>query len=103
MIATQIPAEEEILHAIPIGYVVDQEQGQTDPRGIHGNTLGARVHVITIPQTQTMNLLKVLDWCHVTVKAKVATPYAAALAVLNEEEMNFLRFYFNMQLEMMKE
>ena len=88
MIATQIPAEEEILHAIPIGYVVDQEQGQTDPRGIHGNTLGARVHVITIPQTQTMNLLKVLDWCHVTVKAKVATPYAAALAVLNEEEMN---------------
>lgn len=23
--------------------------------------------------------------------------------ILNEEEMNFLRFYFNMQLEMMKE
>ena len=88
MLATQIPADEQILHAIPIGYVVDQEQGRTDPRGIHGNTLGARIHVITIPETQTMNLLKVLDWCHVSVIAKVATPYASALAVLNEDEMN---------------
>ena len=88
MLANQIPIDEEILHAIPICYVVDHEQGRTDPRGIHGNTLGARIHVITIPQTQSMNLLKVLDWCHVTVAAKVATPYACALAVLNEEEMN---------------
>ena len=88
MLATQIPADEEILHAIPVGYSVDNEQGRSDPRGIHGNTLGARVHVITIPETQTMNLLKVLDWCHVTVAAKVATPYASALAVLNEDEMD---------------
>lgn len=88
MLSTQIPADEEILHAIPIGYAVDEEHGSSDPRGIHGHTLGARLHVITIPQTQTMNLLKVLDWCHVTVAAKVATPYASALAVLNEDEMD---------------
>ena len=88
MLSTQIPADEEILHAIPVGYSVDHEQGRSDPRGIHGNTLGARVHVITIPETQTMNLLKVLDWCHVTIAAKVATPYASALAVLNEDEMD---------------
>lgn len=88
MLATQVPVGEEILHAIPIGYAVDHEQGRTDPQGIHGHTLGARVHVITIPETQTMNLLKVLDWCHVTVAAKVATPYASALAVLNESEMD---------------
>ena len=88
MLASQIPADEEILHAIPVGYSVDHEQGRSDPRGIHGNTLGARIHVITIPETQTMNLLKVLDWCHITVAAKVATPYASALAVLNEDEMD---------------
>ena len=88
MLSTQIPVGEEILHAIPVGYSVDHEKGRSDPRGIHGNTLGARIHVITIPETQTMNLLKVLDWCHVTVAAKVATPYASALAVLNEDEMD---------------
>ena len=88
MLSTQVPVGEEILHTIPVGYVVDHEQGRSDPRGIHGNTLGARIHVITIPETQTMNLLKVLDWCHVTVAAKVATPYASALAVLNEDEID---------------
>ena len=88
MLKNQIAAGEEVLHAIPIGYVVDHEQGQTDPRGLHGNTLGARLHVITIPETQTLNLLKVLDWCHVNVATKVATPYAAALSVLGEDELD---------------
>lgn len=87
MLNTHIPPDEEILHVIPIGYSVNHEHGRTDPCGIYGHTLGARIHVITIPQTQVMNLLKVLDWCHVTVLAKVATPYASALAVLSEEEM----------------
>lgn len=88
IITSQIPADEEILHAIPVGYTVDQEHGRSDPRGIHGKTLGARIHVITIPQTQILNLLKVLDWCHVTVAGKVATPYASALSVLTEDEMD---------------
>ena len=88
MLRTHIPPTEEILHVIPVGYTVDQEEGRTDPRGIHGNTLGARIHVITIPETQTLNLLKVLDWCHVTIAGKVATPYASALAVLDEDEMD---------------
>ena len=88
MLRNQIPMGEEVLHAIPIGYVVDKEQGRTDPRGLHGNTLGARLHVITIPETQTLNLLKVLDWCHVNVAVKVATPYAGALSVLSDDEMD---------------
>lgn len=88
IIKSQIPADEEILHAIPVGYTVDEEHGRSDPRGIHGKTLGARIHVITIPQTQILNLLKVLDWCHVTVVGKVATPYASALSVLTEDEMD---------------
>jgi len=87
MLNTRIPPDEEILHVVPIGYSVNHEKGRLDPCGIYGNTLGARIHVITIPQTQVMNLLQVLDWCHVTVIAKVATPYASALAVLSEEEM----------------
>jgi len=88
MLKNQIPVGEEVLHAIPVGYVVDKEQGHTDPRGLHGNTLGAWLHVITIPETQTLNLLTVLDWCHVNVAVKVATPYASALAVLTEDEMD---------------
>jgi cell division protein FtsA len=77
---------EEVLHAFPLGYVLDKEQGCVDPRGLDARILGAYVHVITIPEAQLRNLVLVLDRCHVTVETKVATPYAGALAVLSDEE-----------------
>ena len=86
IVATHVPTGEEVLHAFPLGYVLDKEQGHTDPRGVYATTLGAHIHVVTLPQTQAMNLLTVLDRCHVSVMMKVATPYASALAVLSDEE-----------------
>ncbi len=81
-----VPVGEEVLHAFPLGYVVDKDQGSTDPRGIFASTLGAHVHMITMPETQNMNLLTVLDRCHVAVQMKVATPYASGLSVLTDDE-----------------
>ena len=86
IVSTHVPAGEEVLHAFPLGYVLDKEQGHSDPRGVYATTLGAHVHVVCLPQTQAMNLLTVLDRCHVSVTMKVATPYASALAVLSDEE-----------------
>ena len=86
IIYTHVPTGEEVLHAFPLGYVLDKEQGASDPRGVYATTLGAHIHVVTLPQTQAMNLLTVLDRCHVSVMMKVATPYASALAVLSDEE-----------------
>ena len=85
-IKRDISADESILHLTPSGYTVDNEQNIADPRGLYANTLKAHVHAITIPETQLRNLLMVLDRCHVSIDRKVATPYAAALAVLTEEE-----------------
>ena len=86
IVAQYVPVGEEVLHAFPLGYVVDKDQGMTDPRGIFASTLGAHVHMVTLPETQNMNLLTVLDRCHVSVQMKVATPYASALAVLTDDE-----------------
>ena len=86
IVLNHVPQGEEVLHAFPLGYVLDKEQGHTDPRGVYASTLGAHVHIVTLPETQTMNLLTVLDRCHVSVAMKVATPYAAALSVLSDEE-----------------
>ena len=86
IVSNHVPQGEEVLHAFPLGYVLDKEQGHTDPRGVYASTLGAHVHIVTLPETQTMNLLTVLDRCHVSVAMKVATPYAAALSVLSDEE-----------------
>ena len=86
IVSNHVPQGEEVIHAFPLGYVLDKEQGHTDPRGVYASTLGAHVHIVTLPETQTMNLLTVLDRCHVSVMMKVATPYAAALSVLSDEE-----------------
>ncbi|MDY6407362.1 MAG: cell division protein FtsA [Pseudomonadota bacterium] len=85
-ILSSVPADEEVIHKIPLSYTVGKDQGLLDPRGLYGNTLKAYVHVITIPETHLRNLVTVLDRCHVGIDKKVATPYATALAVLTEEE-----------------
>lgn len=85
-VIVSVPPEEEVIHTFPLDYAVDGETGVYDPRGLYGNKLGARVHLVTLPETQSKNLLLVLDRCHVSVERKVATPYASALAVLSDEE-----------------
>ncbi len=77
---------EEVLHAFPLGYMVDKESGIIDPRGLDARMLGVHIHVMTMPEAQLKNLVLVLDRCHVTIDMKVATPYASALAVLSDEE-----------------
>lgn len=86
IVAQYVPVGEEVLHAFPLAYVVDKDQANNDPRGIFASTLGAHVHMITIPETQNMNLLTVLDRCHVSIQMKVATPYASGLAILTDDE-----------------
>lgn len=78
--------EYEIIHRFPLSYTVDGEKGIVDPRGQYGRKLGVHLHVITLPESQSRNLLMVLDRCHVSIDAKVATPYASGLAVLSDEE-----------------
>ena len=85
-IIASVPADEEVIHKIPLSYTVGKDQGLSDPRGLYGTNLKAHVHVITVPETHLKNLVTVLDRCHVGIDKKVATPYATGLAVLTEEE-----------------
>lgn len=84
-IAKHIQAGEEVLHSFPLSYVVNSEQG-VEPRGMYGPKLGVHMHVVFLPESSSRNLVAVLDRCHVSVEMKVASPYAAALAVISDEE-----------------
>lgn len=86
VIEAEATGDEEIIHAFPLEYVVDDERGVSEPRGLYGRKLGVYVHLVMLPESQSRNLVTVLDRCHVQIDMKVATPYAAALAVLSEEE-----------------
>lgn len=78
---------DEILHCIPTEYRLDDAFDIRDPRGLFGDTLSVSLHKISTPPAPVRNMNAVLEQCHLTCARKVASPYAAGLACLREEEM----------------
>jgi cell division protein FtsA len=75
-----------VLHALPTGFALDATRGINDPHGMVGETLGVDMHVVSSDQNATRNLMLAVERCHLDVEAVVATPYAAGLAALVEDE-----------------
>src|SRR6476659_4541314 len=75
-----------VLHAHPALYTIDRAQGVHQPIGLHANRLGVDIHVIAADPSPLRNIDTVIRSAHLGVKAIVASPIAAALACLNEEE-----------------
>src|SRR3569832_1056091 len=75
-----------VLHAHPALYTIDRAQGVQQPIGLYANRLGVDIHVIAADPSPLRNIDTVLRSAHLGVKAIVASPIAAALACLSEEE-----------------
>ncbi|MGE3713050.1 MAG: cell division protein FtsA [Alphaproteobacteria bacterium] len=79
-------SELEIIHCIPVSYYLDGAKGITDPRKMYGKKLGADLHMITGLPSVTRNLAHCIGRCHLNVDEYIASPYASALSVLEEDE-----------------
>src|SRR5574338_908113 len=75
-----------VLHAHPALYTIDRAQGVQQPIGLFANRLGVDIHVIAADPAPLRNVDTVIRSAHLGVKAIVASPIAAALACLSEEE-----------------
>jgi cell division protein FtsA len=75
-----------VLHSLPIGYSIDGGNGIRDPRGMLGSRFGVDMHVATTDVAAARNLMLVVECCHLTVEAMVASPYVAGLSVLADDE-----------------
>jgi cell division protein FtsA len=76
----------EIIHAIPLTYTIDQNQGIRDPRGMFGDQMALKLHVLQTPLSPLRNLATCIHRCHLDIAGFVVTPYASALGVLSEDE-----------------
>ncbi len=76
-----------VLHAIPTSFTLDGTPGIRHPKGMIGDELGADMHIASCDTAAARNLMLVVERCHLSIEAMVATPYAAALSVLTEDEM----------------
>ncbi|UFN47417.1 cell division protein FtsA [Roseomonas sp. OT10] len=76
----------ESVHAVPLGFTIDATPGVDDPRAMVCETLGARLHLVGAASASLRNLGACLAGCDLEVEELVSSPFAAALAVLVDDE-----------------
>lgn len=86
--AIALPMDREIIHAIPIEYIVDNEKGIKDPIGMSGVKLEAEVHIVTAAITSAQNIYTALKRANLKVKDLVLQPLASSYAVLEPDELD---------------
>lgn len=84
--AVALPPDTEMLHAIPVEYIVDHERGIKDPVGMSGTRLETEVYLVTCSATLSGNIKKAVTKAGYGVQDLVLEPLATARAVLTEDE-----------------
>jgi len=81
-----IPADRELLHAIPQEYRVDKNHGIRDPIGMVGMRLETEMYLVTIGASPATNLRRAVERAGYHVRELVLEPLASALSVLTDDE-----------------
>jgi cell division protein FtsA len=84
--AINIPLDRQIVHAIPLEYVIDGQNQIRDPIGMNGVRMEVRAHIITAAVTSVQNIVKCCNRADLDVVEVVPEPIASSLAVLHEDE-----------------
>jgi len=84
--AVALPPDTEMLHAIPVEYIVDHQRGIKDPVGMSGTRLETEVYLVTCSATAAENVRKAVTRSGYGVQELVLEPLATARAVLTEDE-----------------
>ena len=84
--AIQIPPESEMIHVIPRQYIVDGQDGITDPVGMTGTRLEVDVHIVTGAITAVHNLVRCVESLGIRINQIVLEPLASSMAVLSSAE-----------------
>ncbi len=80
------PEGRTVVHACPTGYAIDDNRGVRDPRGMFGEILGVRMHMVSAASAPIRNLARCVERCHLELADLVVSPYASALACLDDDE-----------------
>jgi len=84
--AIALPANREVIHVIPRGYVVDGQEGIKNPIGMSGFRLEVETHIITGAVSSIHNLIKCVHKAHVEIEDLVLEPLASSEAILADGE-----------------
>lgn len=84
--AVNIPLDRQIIHTLPLEYMIDGQGQIKDPIGMSGVRMEVRAHVITAATTSVQNIIKCCNRAGLDVVEVVLQPLASAISVLHEDE-----------------
>jgi cell division protein FtsA len=79
----------EIVGRLPQEFIVDGQDGITEPVGMNGSRLEALVHIVTSPSAARQNLEKAVTRAGIDVEDLVLEPLAAAESVLTDDDKEY--------------
>ena len=84
--AKQLEGDRQIVHALPMRYVLDDQLDIRDPKGMMGSRLEADVNIISAAKAPCRNVIRCVQRCNLDVSGVVVSSYASAEATLIEDE-----------------
>jgi len=86
--AVAIPMDREVIHTLVQEFIVDEQDGISNPLGMSGVRLEAKVHIVTGAVTSAQNIIKCANRAGLDVCDIILQPLASSEAVLSKEERN---------------
>jgi len=84
--AVTLPSGREILHVLPQDFVVDEQDGISDPVGMTGARLEVNVHIVTGASSSIQNIVACVNRAGANVVEAVLEQIAASEAALTSDE-----------------
>jgi cell division protein FtsA len=87
--AMPLPAGWEIVDRLPQEFIIDGQDGISEPVGMRGSRLESRVHIIISPSAGKQNIEKAVNRAGVDVESMVLEPLAAAESILTDDDREY--------------
>lgn len=87
--AMPLPTGWDIVNRVAQEFIVDGQDGITEPVGMNGSRLEARVHVIISPGAARQNLIKAIKRSGLDVEQTLLEPLAAAESTLTADDKEY--------------
>jgi len=78
--------DREVLHVIPVNYMIDGFRGVRNPVGLHAGRLQVESHVVLGERNRVMDIVSSVEECGVPVKNMVLGALASSEATLTKDE-----------------
>ena len=87
--AMQLPAGWEIVDRLPQEFIIDGQDGITEPIGMRGSRLESRIHVVSSPSAGKQNVAKAIQRANLEIERMMLEPLAASNSTLTDDDKEY--------------